>query len=75
MLVRDTIEVVVQVNGKLRDRLHVPAGTSENELVALALASERSVRTWTASRGDDRRARPARQRRRITTVAAAPAVR
>ena len=36
MLVRDTIEVVVQVNGKLRDRLHVPAGTSENELVALA---------------------------------------
>ena len=37
----DTVEVVVQVNGKLRDRLHVPAGTSEDELVSLALASER----------------------------------
>jgi len=33
--------VVVQVNGKLRDRLHVPAGTEEGELLRLALASER----------------------------------
>ncbi|MCZ7588163.1 MAG: leucine--tRNA ligase [Gaiella sp.] len=41
MLEHDTIEIAVQVNGKLRDRLHVPAGTSEDELVALALASER----------------------------------
>ncbi|HWG56188.1 MAG TPA: leucine--tRNA ligase [Gaiellaceae bacterium] len=41
MLERDVIEVVVQVNGKLRDRLHVPAATSEEELVALARASER----------------------------------
>ena len=30
-----------QVNGKLRDRLQVPAGTPEDELIALALASER----------------------------------
>ena len=37
----ETVEVVVQVNGKLRDRLQVPAGTPEDELVALALASER----------------------------------
>jgi leucyl-tRNA synthetase len=37
----ETVEVVVQVNGRLRDRLHVPVGTPENELVALALASER----------------------------------
>ena len=29
------------MNGRLRDRLTVPAGTSEDELVALALASER----------------------------------
>ena len=36
-----TVEVVVQVNGRLRDRLHVPVGTPEEELVALALASER----------------------------------
>ena len=41
LVASDTVEVVVQVNGKLRDRLHVPAGTPENELVALALASER----------------------------------
>ena len=41
LLVEDTVEVVVQVNGKLRDRLHVPADTPEDELVRLALASER----------------------------------
>ena len=41
LLVEDRVEVVVQVNGKLRDRLHVPAGTVESELVRLALASER----------------------------------
>jgi leucyl-tRNA synthetase len=41
MLVEDTVEVVVQVNGKLRDRLHVPAGTPDDVLVALGLASER----------------------------------
>ena len=35
------VEVVVQVNGKLRDRLHVSAGTAEDHLVAAALASER----------------------------------
>jgi leucyl-tRNA synthetase len=41
LLERETIEVVVQVNGKIRDRLHVPPGTPEEELVALARASER----------------------------------
>jgi leucyl-tRNA synthetase len=41
LVASDTVEVVVQVNGKLRDRLHVPVGTPEEELVALALASER----------------------------------
>ena len=41
MLQRDTLEVVVQVNGKLRDRLHVAASIPEDELVALARASER----------------------------------
>jgi leucyl-tRNA synthetase len=41
LLVEDEIEVVVQVNGKLRDRLHVAADLPEDELVALALASER----------------------------------
>jgi leucyl-tRNA synthetase len=41
MLVRETREVVVQVNGKLRDRLQVPASIAEDELVALARGSER----------------------------------
>jgi leucyl-tRNA synthetase len=41
MLERDTVEVVLQVNGKLRDRLQVPAGIGDDELVALARASER----------------------------------
>jgi leucyl-tRNA synthetase len=41
LLEEDTVEVVVQVNGRVRDRLHVPAGIAEDELVALARASER----------------------------------
>ncbi len=41
LLAEAEVEVVVQVNGKLRDRLHVPPGTPEEELVRLALASER----------------------------------
>jgi leucyl-tRNA synthetase len=41
LLERETIEVVLQVNGKLRDRLQVPASISEDELVALARASQR----------------------------------
>ena len=41
MLERDTVEIVLQVNGKLRDRLQVPASISEEELVSLALASDR----------------------------------
>jgi leucyl-tRNA synthetase len=41
LLEQDTIEVVVQVNGKVRDRLHVPAAIAEDELIALARASER----------------------------------
>ena len=41
MLERETVEVVLQVNGKLRDRLQVPASIGEDELVALARASER----------------------------------
>jgi leucyl-tRNA synthetase len=41
LIASDVVEIAVQVNGKLRDRLQVPAGTSEDELVALALGSER----------------------------------
>jgi leucyl-tRNA synthetase len=40
-LVRDTVELVLQVNGKVRDRVQVPAGLPEDELVAHARASEK----------------------------------
>jgi leucyl-tRNA synthetase len=39
LLVGETIEVVVQVNGKVRDRLSVPPDTPREELERLALAS------------------------------------
>ena len=41
LLVVDTVEVVVQVNGKIRDRLHVAPDLDEEALVALARGSER----------------------------------
>jgi leucyl-tRNA synthetase len=41
LLERDTFELVVQVNGKVRDRIEVPADMPEDELVATAKASER----------------------------------
>ena len=44
-LVRETFELVVQVNGKVRDRFEVDAGLSEDELVARARESER-VRSY-----------------------------
>jgi len=39
----DTVTCVVQVNGKVRDRLEVPPAVTEDDLRALALASERVV--------------------------------
>jgi leucyl-tRNA synthetase len=41
MLLRDTFELVVQVNGKVRDRMEVSAELSEDELVERAKASPR----------------------------------
>ena len=41
MTAEDFITLVVQVNGKLRDRLQVPAGVSEDEARDLAMASPR----------------------------------
>jgi leucyl-tRNA synthetase len=41
LLTRDTIELVLQVNGKVRDRITVPAGLPEDELIELARASEK----------------------------------
>jgi leucyl-tRNA synthetase len=37
----ETIEIVVQINGKVRDRLTVEAGADDKTLKSLALASER----------------------------------
>jgi len=41
LLERETVEVVVQVNGRIRDRLRVASNLPEEELVALARASDR----------------------------------
>jgi leucyl-tRNA synthetase len=41
MLQHDTVVLVLQVNGKVRDRVEVPAGLSEAELIERARASEK----------------------------------
>jgi leucyl-tRNA synthetase len=45
LVVADTVEIVVQVNGKVRDRLTLPADAGEDEARARALESER-VKGW-----------------------------
>jgi leucyl-tRNA synthetase len=40
LLVEETVTCVVQIAGKVRDRLEVPPSIGEEELQALALASE-----------------------------------
>lgn len=42
-LVRDTITLVVQINGKLRDRLELPADVTQDEAVAAAKESEKLI--------------------------------
>jgi leucyl-tRNA synthetase len=44
MLVSDTVTLIVQVNGKLRDRIEAPAEAPQAELLALAKASEKVAR-------------------------------
>jgi leucyl-tRNA synthetase len=39
LLVQEAVTCVVQVNGKVRDRLQVPPDISEDDLRALALAA------------------------------------
>ncbi|MEK6587977.1 MAG: hypothetical protein AABY97_03950, partial [Chloroflexota bacterium] len=41
LLVEDTLEIPVQVNGKLRDVITVPAAATPKEIEAAALASEK----------------------------------
>jgi leucyl-tRNA synthetase len=43
LLVEDTLEVPVQVNGKLRDVIRVPAGATAEELEAAARAAEKAL--------------------------------
>ena len=66
LLQRDTVQLVVQVNGKVRDRIEVPAGLPDDELVALAKASEK-VQAHLNGEGAAgvRRAGQARQPRRL----------
>ena len=40
LVLDEMVTVVVQINGKVRDRLEVPAGTTEDDVRALALDSE-----------------------------------
>jgi leucyl-tRNA synthetase len=39
LLERETFELVIQVNGRVRDRMEVPADLPEDELVAKATSS------------------------------------
>ena len=43
----ETVTVIVQVNGKVRDRLSLPTGTAEKEAIAAAKASEKAARFLT----------------------------
>jgi leucyl-tRNA synthetase len=43
-LVRDSVEIVVQVNGKVRARMDVPADATRGDLETLALAQENAQR-------------------------------
>jgi len=40
-LVEDEVEIALQVNGKVRDRITVPIAATNEELEAIALASKR----------------------------------
>ena len=48
LLVQETVTCVVQVNGKVRDRLEVPPAIGEDELRELALAAPGVTRTLSA---------------------------
>lgn len=40
-LVRDTIEIVVQINGKVKEKMDIPAGLGKDELEKLAMKNEK----------------------------------
>ncbi len=39
LLIEDEVEIVIQINGKLRDRVKMPIGATEEELKAVALSN------------------------------------
>ena len=45
MLVEENITIVIQVNGKVRSKIEVPAGITDEELKGLVLGDER-VKPW-----------------------------
>ena len=73
LLERDTVELVVQVNGKLRDRVQAPASASREELEALARTPRIVSHARRQGRREGhRRAGQARElRRALSTVALA----
>jgi len=44
-LVENQVEIVIQINGKVRSKVTVPAGTDEKDVLQFALKDER-VQTW-----------------------------
>jgi leucyl-tRNA synthetase len=45
LIKKDTIDLVIQVNGKVRDKISVEAGISENEAKKLALLNDK-IKSW-----------------------------
>ena len=72
-LVQDEIELMLQVNGKLRGAIRVPADADKAAIEAAALASPEFVKFAEGKRGEEghRRAGPAGQRRRLMAARAA----
>ncbi|HCU21638.1 MAG TPA: leucine--tRNA ligase, partial [Candidatus Atribacteria bacterium] len=44
-LVENQVEIVIQINGKVRSKVTVPAGTDEKDVLQIAMKDER-VQTW-----------------------------
>ncbi len=44
VLVKDSIEMVIQVNGKVRDKINAPADLSQNDAEKMALENERIIK-------------------------------
>jgi leucyl-tRNA synthetase len=53
LVVERTVELPIQINGKLRDRVEIPAGLSKDEIEAIVLARER-IQAALAGRAPDK---------------------